>query len=160
MKKKKDFNPDDSPTLTTQNSPRSTSNASFHGAVSGLNTSSGNVKVVCRIRPFNQREVDLGSAACLDVEDDKTVSVKTNQYMDGGPGLLSFTLDRVFNVNSTQEEVYEFSARPVIESVLEGFNGTVLAYGQTSSGKTYTMMGPELEDQEFCGYPKNGDNGF
>ena len=36
--------------------------------------------------------------------------------MDGGPGLLSFTLDRVFNVNSTQEEVYEFSARPVIES--------------------------------------------
>jgi len=69
--------------------------------------------------------------------------------MDSGPGLLSFTLDRVFNVNSTQEEVYEFSARPVIESVLEGFNGTVLAYGQTSSGKTYTMMGnPDLDDQK------------
>ena len=41
--------------------------------------------------------------------------------------------------------------------VLEGFNGTVLAYGQTSSGKTYTMMGPDLNDEEFYGrlyYPK------
>jgi len=150
-KKKKDINIDDSPTLTTQNSPRNASNASFYGAANGYGNSSGNVKVVCRVRPFNQREVDLGGIACLDVEDDKTVAVKTNQYMDGGPGLLSFTLDRVFNVDSTQEEVYEFSARPVIESVLEGFNGTVLAYGQTSSGKTYTMMGPELENPEFCG---------
>jgi len=34
---------------------------------------------------------------------------------------------------------------------LEGFNGTVFAYGQTSSGKTYTMMGPDLDNNEFCG---------
>lgn len=35
--------------------------------------------------------------------------------------------------------------------VLEGFNGTVFAYGQTSSGKTYTMQGPNIEDQELKG---------
>jgi len=35
--------------------------------------------------------------------------------------------------------------------VLEGFNGTVLAYGQTSSGKTFTMQGPDIEDSEMQG---------
>jgi len=35
---------------------------------------------------------------------------------------------------------------PIVDSVLEGFNGTVLAFGQTSSGKTYTMLGPDIED--------------
>ena len=66
-------------------------------------------------------------------------------------------------MESTQEEIYDFTAKPVVESkteygiilnyvgVLEGFNGTVFAYGQTSSGKTYTMMGPDLEDPEFSG---------
>lgn len=40
---------------------------------------------------------------------------------------------------------------PIIESVLEGFNGTVLAYGQTSSGKTHTMVGPDIEDPHLQG---------
>jgi kinesin family protein 5 len=40
---------------------------------------------------------------------------------------------------------------PIIESVLEGFNGTVLAYGQTSSGKTHTMQGPDIYDIELQG---------
>lgn len=40
-----------------------------------------------------------------------------------------------------QSDVYEFAAKPIIESVLQGFNGTVFAYGQTGSGKTFTMQG-------------------
>ena len=43
--------------------------------------------------------------------------------------------------------VYEYAAKPIIESVLEGFNGTIFAYGQTSSGKTYTMQG-EIDNPE------------
>ena len=44
-------------------------------------------------------------------------------------------------MSSTQKEIFETAAQPIIESVLEGFNGTIFAYGQTSSGKTYTMQG-------------------
>lgn len=52
-----------------------------------------------------------------------------------------FNLDRIFDYNSNQVDVYDYGARPIIESVLEGFNGTIFAYGQTSSGKTHTMQG-------------------
>lgn len=53
---------------------------------------------------------------------------------------LDFSFDRVFTVSATQAEVYA-SVRHVVLGVMEGFNGTLLAYGQTSSGKTHTMMG-------------------
>ena len=43
------------------------------------------------------------------------------------------------------------SAKPVIEGVLDGFNCTIFAYGQTSSGKTHTMQGPDIEDLELQG---------
>ena len=45
--------------------------------------------------------------------------------------------------------MYDYAARPIIDSVIEGFNGTIFAYGQTSSGKTHTMMGPDFEDIEM-----------
>lgn len=47
--------------------------------------------------------------------------------------------------------MYEVTAKPVVSSVLSGFNGTVFAYGQTSSGKTFTMQGPNTRDPEFKG---------
>ena len=54
-------------------------------------------------------------------------------------------------MDSTQKDIYGEAIIPIIESVLEGFNGTVLAYGQTSSGKTHTMVGPNIEDPEKQG---------
>ena len=48
-------------------------------------------------------------------------------------------------MQSSQVDVYDTAAKPIIDSVLEGFNGTIFAYGQTSSGKTHTMLGT-LED--------------
>lgn len=54
-------------------------------------------------------------------------------------GNVKYNFDRVFDPDSIQKDVYEQAVFPIIESVLEGFNGTVLAYGQTSSGKTHTM---------------------
>jgi len=55
----------------------------------------------------------------------------------------------VFDYNTTQVQIFDYSARHIVDSVLEGFNGTIFAYGQTSSGKTFTMQGvldhPELE---------------
>jgi len=47
--------------------------------------------------------------------------------------------------NASQDEVYETSASAIIQSVVEGYNGTVLCYGQTGAGKTYTMTGSQTE---------------
>lgn len=59
-----------------------------------------------------------------------------------------FTFDRVFNVDSSQQEVYNFTVKPAISKVLEGYNSTILAYGQTGAGKTFTMEGkmPKLKN--------------
>lgn len=52
-------------------------------------------------------------------------------------------IDRVFCTKSTNYEVFDEIVRPIIDRGVQGFNGTVFAYGQTASGKTYTMAGDE-----------------
>jgi kinesin family protein 5 len=61
-----------------------------------------------------------------------------------------FNFDRIFPPSSTQQDIYDFGVKGIIESVLDGYNGTVLAYGQTSSGKTYTMQG-EMDEERRQG---------
>ena len=63
---------------------------------------------------------------------------------------IRFNFDRIFPPNSTQEELYNFGVKEIIDGVLDGYNGTVLAYGQTSSGKTYTMEGL-IDDESKMG---------
>ena len=53
-------------------------------------------------------------------------------------------------MSATQEDVFKFAAKPIIESVMEGFNVTIFAFGQTSSGKTHNMQG-ELDHPELKG---------
>ena len=53
----------------------------------------------------------------------------------------SFTFDFVYDWNSKQGDLYEETFAPLVNSVLEGFNGTIFAYGQTGAGKTFTMEG-------------------
>ena len=50
-----------------------------------------------------------------------------------------YTYDRVFGPDTIQKEIFETAAKPLIQGALEGYNGTLLCYGQTSSGKTFTM---------------------
>lgn len=52
---------------------------------------------------------------------------------------MDFRFDRVFHNNCTQKDIFE-SVAHVVQGVLEGFNGSLMAYGQTSSGKTHTMQ--------------------
>lgn len=64
--------------------------------------------------------------------------------MDANPHLCvwqNFTFDYVYDQDSTQEFVYENTAKPAVCSVFEGYNATMLAYGQTGTGKTHTMEG-------------------
>ncbi|KAA0163141.1 hypothetical protein FNF31_02964 [Cafeteria roenbergensis] len=58
------------------------------------------------------------------------------------PKVLGFRFDSVFVPGCLQRSVYEQAARPIVQDVLHGYNGTVLAYGQTGTGKTHTMLGP------------------
>lgn len=50
-----------------------------------------------------------------------------------------YVFDKVFKPSTSQEEVYMGAAYHIVQDVLSGYNGTVFAYGQTSSGKTHTM---------------------
>jgi len=61
-------------------------------------------------------------------------------------GKQKYTFDRIFDSESTQQQLFDNAIEPVLHQVMEGFNGTVLAYGQTGSGKTHTMMGPDMVD--------------
>lgn len=110
----------------------------------------GNVIVACRVRPLNKAEIQKGSKCCLDfAPDGKNIAI--NMTSEVGEKQNKFNFDRVFDMQSNQKEVYDLCARPIIDSVLEGFNGTIFAYGQTSSGKTHTMQGPDIDDIEMQG---------
>ncbi len=60
----------------------------------------------------------------------------------------AFTYDSVYDWTSTQRQVYDETAFPLVESVIEGFNGTIFAYGQTGCGKTHTMVGLKDDPNE------------
>jgi kinesin family member 17 len=62
----------------------------------------------------------------------------------------SFTFDVVYGEDSQQQAVYDECAFSLVESVLEGYNGTMFAYGQTGCGKTHTMMGPASALDPAC----------
>jgi len=107
----------------------------------------GEIQVVCRFRPLNDKELNISNAICVDFPSDK----KSVSVPQGGLSPITFRLDHIFTPAASQIEVYQIAAQPIIESVMQGFNGTVLAYGQTSSGKTFTMTGPSFEDQRTMG---------
>ncbi|KAH0556326.1 Kinesin heavy chain [Trichoglossum hirsutum] len=63
----------------------------------------------------------------------------------------AFTFDRVFDMNSRQSDVFNFSIQSTVDDILNGYNGTVFAYGQTGAGKSYTMMGSDIDNDESRG---------
>jgi len=98
-----------------------------------------NIRVVCRFRPLNNVEERTGSKFVVKFPDDQCASVSGKVYV----------FDKVLKPNVTQEQVYNAAARNIVKDVLMGYNGTIFAYGQTSSGKTHTMEGvmenPDLQ---------------
>nr|XP_031303038.1 kinesin-like protein KIF27 isoform X2 [Camelus dromedarius] len=91
------------------------------------------VKVAVRIRPLLCKEVLHNHQACV------RAIPNTQQIIIGRDRI--FTFDFVFGKNSTQDEVYNTCIKPLVLSLIEGYNATVFAYGQTGSGKTYTIGG-------------------
>ncbi|CAM9194103.1 unnamed protein product, partial [Discosporangium mesarthrocarpum] len=106
------------------------------------------VKVVVRIRPLSRKELQDGHKAIAEAMEDRGEIVVRNPRADEREPPKSFFFDAVFGDRSAQERVYEVCGAPLVESVLQGYNGTIFAYGQTGAGKTHTMEGypdpPEL----------------
>nr|XP_040230422.1 kinesin-like protein KIF3A [Anopheles coluzzii] len=100
-----------------------------------------NVRVVVRVRPMDKSELDVGSQNVIKVDkSNRSITVvKPNANSSEPPKVYYF--DNVFGEDSTQIDLYVDTARPIVDKVLEGYNGTILAYGQTGTGKTYTMSG-------------------
>ncbi|XP_053674251.1 kinesin-like protein Klp61F [Anopheles nili] len=103
--------------------------------------SNQNVQVYVRVRPTNNREKLIRSLEVVEVVSNRELQLKSN-YADSRTS-KKFTFDRAFAPNSKQHEVYHAVVAPYIEEVLSGFNCTVFAYGQTGTGKTFTMVGEE-----------------
>uniref|UniRef100_A0AAV1UG35 Kinesin-like protein n=1 Tax=Peronospora matthiolae TaxID=2874970 RepID=A0AAV1UG35_9STRA len=106
----------------------------------------GNVRVYCRVRPQNAKELTMTAAQRCVFTDTVEIKVKTN---DGNP--QQFTFDHVFGEEDNQKTVFENVARPVVQDIMDGYNATIFAYGQTSSGKTYTMEGASIDHPELQG---------
>ena len=56
---------------------------------------------------------------------------------------MTFTFDGVLDSDVAQKEMYEISSKSNVKSFMAGFNGTIFAYGQSGSGKTFSMLGPD-----------------
>ncbi|XP_052427628.1 centromere-associated protein E isoform X2 [Carassius gibelio] len=99
------------------------------------------VKVCVRVRPLIKREEsESPEPVQLYWRADKQA---IHQLDDDGAQTKSYSFDRVFSAEETTAQLYQDIAKPLVVSAVEGYNGTIFAYGQTSSGKTFTMMGSE-----------------
>jgi len=109
----------------------------------------GNLRVACRVRPHTKAEVKSGadSVVAIDGKGNGDAGVLTVQHQGAGEKEASsrdFDFTHVFGPNSTQEDVFMVT-EPLMTSVLDGYNVCIFAYGQSGTGKTYTMEGTESD---------------
>ncbi|KAJ6939231.1 hypothetical protein NC651_005620 [Populus alba x Populus x berolinensis] len=95
-----------------------------------------NVTVTVRFRPLSAREINKGDEIAWYADGDSTVR---NEYNPS----IAYGFDKVFGPATTTRHVYDIAAEHVVGGAMKGINGTVFAYGVTSSGKTHTMHGEQ-----------------
>ncbi|VDL96320.1 unnamed protein product [Schistocephalus solidus] len=106
-----------------------------------MSTDSENVKVCVRCRPMNEKEEQQKFFTVVKVDEETgAVHLRSPDESEDGPTKM-FTFDYAFGMGSKQLDIFNKIARPIIEKVFEGYNGTIFAYGQTGTGKTFTMEG-------------------
>ena len=96
-----------------------------------------NSKIILRIKPKTEDEY---------LEQNKIYEIKDNnilEYHDTKNNSKIFQFDYIFNEDSSQNDIFNISAKEICDSLFEGYNGTIFTYGQIGSGKTYTMLGPD-----------------
>lgn len=96
------------------------------------------VKVIVRSRPLSSKEKERGNYSIINFDR----SINQVEIIDVKTKLgKTFAYDSVFDDTFTQQQLYDESAYPLVQSTLQGYNSTIFAYGQTGCGKTYTMLG-------------------
>ena len=115
------------------------------------------IKVVIRCRPMSKNEIRDGRDRVVSMIHDKG-EILVQRQTDDVP--KQFTFDHVYDWNSRQDNVFDDVAYPIIENVMDGYNGTIFAYGQTGTGKTFTISGVP-KDAELKGImPRTFDTIF
>ncbi|XP_027353436.1 kinesin-like protein KIN-1 [Abrus precatorius] len=108
-----------------------------------------NITVCARFRPSNSKEKQNGNdSVCI-----RCVDTETFIFKDEKDEECVFSYDRVFYEKSEQADVYQFLALPIVRDAVNAINGTVITYGQTGAGKTYSMEGPGILE---CDEQKKG----
>jgi kinesin family protein 3/17 len=106
------------------------------------------VKVVVRCRPLSRKEVEDQRQTIVEMNIKTGEVWLKNPEADPREQAKPFTFDQVYDHTTQQKFLFETTAQPIIDCVLQGYNGTVFAYGQTGTGKSHTMEGnwepPEL----------------
>eukprot|EP00879_Flechtneria_rotunda_P024890 GHRR01026413.1.p1 GENE.GHRR01026413.1~~GHRR01026413.1.p1 ORF type:complete len:401 (+),score=95.22 GHRR01026413.1:223-1425(+) len=118
------------------------------------------VRVVVRCRPLNSKELAEGRCRIMDTDKKTGQVVLRNSKANAGDPPKTFTFDAVFDWESTQKEVYQNTAASIVNSTLEGYNGTIFAYGQTGTGKTHTMEGYSDDPAQQGIIPQSFDHIF
>ncbi|KAF8762539.1 hypothetical protein HU200_009313 [Digitaria exilis] len=95
-----------------------------------------NIMVTVRFRPLSPREISKGDEVAWYADGDNMVR---NEYNPS----IAYAFDKVFGPATTTRHVYDVAAQHVVSGAMQGINGTVFAYGVTSSGKTHTMHGEQ-----------------
>ncbi|PIA38806.1 hypothetical protein AQUCO_02700183v1 [Aquilegia coerulea] len=99
-----------------------------------------NVQVLLRCRPLSEEEIRVHTPVVISCNENRrevsAVQNIANKQID-----RTFAFDKVFGPASQQNELFEQAVSPIVNEVLEGYNCTIFAYGQTGTGKTYTMEG-------------------
>ena len=101
---------------------------------------SESVKVIVRCRPLNEKEREMNTRLVIETNS-LLHQCSIQRSGDDTKSAKNFTFDGVYGISSSTEVIYSEIVRPIVNGVVEGYNGTVFAYGQTSCGKTFTMDG-------------------
>lgn len=117
------------------------------------------MNVAVRCRPMSEKEIADGYQSIVDFEESTRIVVhEPGESPSDQLGTKSgerknlshvFDFNAVFRCAASQQEVYDSVCRPIVDSVLQGYNGTMFAYGQTGTGKTYTMEGKSSTEKKL-----------
>lgn len=111
-----------------------------------------NIKVFARLKPCQDINQELIR------REDQAIYIYPGQFLASNAAIssgcanlqeskpLRFRFAHVFGMESSQKNVFDVAAKDIVKQFIEGYNGTIFAYGQTGAGKTYTIQGEGLED--------------
>ncbi|XP_029155679.1 kinesin-like protein KIF13A isoform X3 [Nylanderia fulva] len=107
------------------------------------------IKVAVRVRPFNRRELELGTQCVVEMTGQQTIlqhPITMDKIDRNKPKTFAFdhcfySLEPGTENFASQDVVFDALGRDILDNAFQGYNACIFAYGQTGSGKSYTMMG-------------------